>query len=142
MFEKLLSALGGNLLGGVKDVITAFKLPPEQQIQFEQAMAKLEAETQQTIAKLEAEDRASARNREVQLHDPTNRQLAFLALGGFFSVLALQFWFAWSRHLIEEGVQRTLDISTGVLFAWVLAVKDYYFGSSKGSDDKTKLLLR
>lgn len=141
MFDKLVQIMGGNLLGGVKDLIQTFKLPPEQQIQFEATVAKLEADTKQALAKIDADDRASARAREIATKDRTPAYLAYISIGGFFSVLAIQFYFAWNNHLINEGVQRTLDISTGVLFAMVLAVKDYFFGSSKGSDDKTKLLM-
>jgi hypothetical protein len=35
---------------------------------------------------------------------------------------------------------RTLDISTGVLFAFVMASKDYFLGSSVGSKRKTEII--
>ena len=139
-WDKLLTMLGGNLFTGVTDLVKAFKLPPEQQIQFEQAMAQMQANLQTTMAKIDAEDRNSARQREMAVKDRVPAHLAYLSVGGFFMVLVIQFYFAWTVHPIADGVQRTLDISTGVLFAMVLAVKDYYFGSSKSSDDKTKLL--
>lgn len=84
-------------------------------------------------------DRASARQREVALQDPTTRRLAYMALAGFFAVLVGQFYIALNGIAIQTEVQRTLDITLGVLFAWVLAVKDYYLGSSKGSADKNIL---
>ena len=140
MWDKLISVLGGNVFTGVTDLVKAFKLPPEQQIQFEQAMAQMQVTLQTTLAKIDAEDRNSARQREMVVKDRVPAHLAYLSVGGFFAVLMAQFYFAWTVHPIAEGVQRTLDISTGVLFAMVLAVKDYYFGSSKSSDEKTKLL--
>jgi hypothetical protein len=54
----------------------------------------------------------------------------------------MQFYFAFNHIAIDTGVQRTLDISTGVLFAMVLAVKDYYFGTSHGSAKKDETLDR
>ena len=141
MWDKLLTMLGGNLFTGVTDLVKAFKLPPEQQIQFEQAMAQMQATLQTTLAKIDADDRNSARQREIAVKDKTPAYLAYISIGGFFGVLAVQFYFAWTLHPIDTAVQRTLDISTGVLFAMVLAVKDYYFGSSKSSDEKTKLLM-
>lgn len=141
MWDKIISALGGNLLSGVKDLVQTFKLPPEQQLQFEQKLAELESSTRLAVEKISAEDRNSARQREMAVKDKTPSYLAYLSVGGFFAVLSVQFYFAWTVHPIDTAVQRTLDISTGVLFAMVLAVKDYYFGSSKGSDDKTSMLL-
>ena len=38
MWDKLIGILGGNLFTGVTDLVKAFKLPPEQQIQFEQSL--------------------------------------------------------------------------------------------------------
>lgn len=140
MLDKLISIMGGNLVGGIKDLIQTFKLPPEQQIQFEQKMAELEASTKVAMEKTAAEDRDSARKREVATQDYTTRRLAYMSVIGFFGVLAAQFYFAFNHIIISTEIQRTLDITTGILFAMVLAVKDYYFGSSSSSAQKTDLL--
>ena len=141
MLDKLISIMGGNLVGGIKDLIQTFKLPPEQQIQFEQKMAELEANTRRDMEKIAAEDRDSARKREMALpNDHTTQRLAYMSVIGFFGVLAAQFYFAFEHKIINVEIQRTLDITTGILFAMVLAVKDYYFGSSSSSAQKTKLL--
>lgn len=141
MWEKIVGVLGGNLFTGVTDLVKAFKLPPEQQIAFETKMAEMQATLQTTLAKIDADDRNSARQREMTVKDRVPAHLAYMSVGGFFSVLAIQFYFAYAGIHIPDTMQRTLDITTGVLFAMVLAVKDYYLGSSKGSDDKTKLLF-
>ena len=141
MWDKVLSMLGGNLFAGVTDLVKAFKLPPEQQIQFEQRMAEMQATLQTTLAKIDAEDRNSARQREMTVKDRVPAHLAYSSYAGFFLVLAIQFYFAYATIHIPDAMQRTLDITTGVLFAMVLAVKDYYLGSSKGSDEKTKFIL-
>ena len=91
-----------------------------------------------------AQDRASARDREIRTGDKTTRNLAYITLFGFFLVLAGQFvigfHFSDPQVKFSEAAQRMLDITTGVLFAMVLAVKDYYFGSSAGSKSKTDLM--
>ena len=92
------------------------------------------------LEKIASADKDSARNREIQLQDPTTRRLAYIALFGFFIVLFIQFYLAIEGISISTEVQRTIDITTGVLFAWVLAVKDYYFGSSAGSAQKNFIL--
>lgn len=92
--------------------------------------------------KISQEDRKDARNREVQTQDPTTRRLAYAALLMFVAVLAAQFYTAFAGITINSEVQRTLDITLGILFAWVLAVKDYYFGSSSGSSKKTEALAK
>jgi len=97
--------------------------------------------------RLEAErvamqDRASAREREIKTGDWTPRILAYITLLGFFAVLAAQFQIALSSVAIPEAAMRTMDITTGVLFAMVLAVKDYYFGSSAGSKEKTDTMAQ
>lgn len=115
-----------DIIARIKEADTALK------VQLSQAGVRLE--------EIAGADRASARQREVQLQDPTTRILAYIALGGFFAVLGGQFYIAFHDITINTEVQRTLDITLGVLFAWVLAVKDYYFGSSAGSKEKTQLL--
>ena len=42
MWDKVMSILGGNLLGGVKDSVQTFKLPPEQQLAFDAKHATIE----------------------------------------------------------------------------------------------------
>ena len=89
--------------------------------------------------KLAVQDRGNARAREIATGDLTPRRLAYITLAGFFAVLASQLMFAWEGKEISEAIQRTLDITTGILFAMVLAIKDYFFGSSSGQDRSIEL---
>lgn len=112
---------------------------PDVLARIKEADASLKTQLSQAGVRLEeiaGADRASARDREVKLQDPTTRRLAYIALIGFFIVLGAQLYFAVESITINPELQRTLDITLGVLFAWVLAVKDYYFGSSVGSKEK------
>ena len=63
MWEKVVSILGGNVFDGVKDIIRTFKLPPEQQLQFDSKMAELQTQAELKLAELETADRNSARQR-------------------------------------------------------------------------------
>ena len=89
-----------------------------------------------------AQDRASARERQVRLGDRTPQVLAYLYTGAFFLVLASQLAFGIFDVRLNDKVLRTLDITTGVLFAFVTASKDYFLGSSAGSVRKTELMGR
>jgi len=135
MWDKLISVLGGNLFTGVTDLVKAFKLPPEQQIQFEQKMAEIEANAQQALERIAMEDRASARQREVQVKDRTSAYLAYGITLGFFGVLL---------YMLTQPVPPTghdaLLVMLGSLGAAWTAVVSYYYGSSAGSDRKSQLL--
>lgn len=91
-------------------------------------------------AQTAAQDRASARERQEKLGDRTPQNLAYIYTVGFFAVLAVQFTLVFTQRTIPEQVLRTLDISTGVLFAFVMASKDYFLGSSVGSKRKAELM--
>jgi hypothetical protein len=89
---------------------------------------------------LAVQDRASARERQAKLGDRTPQVLAYIYTAGFFAVLAMQFALVFLALRIPDQVLRTLDISTGVLFAFVMASKDYFLGSSAGSKRKTEII--
>lgn len=82
--------------------------------------------------RIHAGDRNSARNREIQTGDNTNKQLAFIVTAGFFGVLGV-ITFAD----MPENSKTIVNIMVGFLGAGFGSVMQYYFGSSKGSKDKT-----
>lgn len=137
----LAQAVGGGDAAAVEKAILSGN--PEAMLALknaEQAFIQRMRELDIDEEKLHASDRASARERETKTGDSTPRVLAYLTLAGFFIVLGAQFYLAFNGIVIPEGAQRTIDMTTGVLFAMVFAVKDYYFGSSAGSKAKTDLL--
>ncbi len=137
MWQQVFDMLGGNLLGGVKDLIQTFKLPPEQQLAFDQRMAELHTETQLKLADLEATDRDSARKRQMEVKDSTNTVLAYWYTAGYFAVLALVAFYG-----IPETQQRIFDVLLGVLSAAQMNIMTYYFGSSAGSAAKHAMIDR
>ena len=150
-----LAFLGDKLLGkphaSEAEVAAALRdLTPDQQLalrhletEFAEHMQSLGvdlARLDMQRAQISAADTASARERQVKLGDRTPQTLAYIYTAGFFLVLTLQFALVFMDRKIPEQVLRTLDISTGVLFAFVMASKDYFLGSSAGSKRKTEII--
>lgn len=140
---KIVSALGLDQGATPKQVEKAMANATPEQLTalkkedhaFDLQMKELDVD----LERIEVDDRKSARLREVQTGDKTQRNIAYISLLGFFGVLGVQLYLAFIGMEMNSGVQRTLDVTTGVLFAMVFAVKDYYFGSSSGSKEKTRL---
>lgn len=89
------------------------------------------------LERVAAEDRASARAREVAIHDWTPRALA-IAIFVFLIGLSIALFY---MHVPAEN-QQSISILLGMLGAGVTSVLGYYFGSSASSDTKTAILGR
>jgi hypothetical protein len=137
MWEKVVSILGGNVFDGVKDIIRTFKLPPEQQLEFDSKMAELQTTAELKLAELEAGDRNSARQREATVKDRTPAILAYSITAGFFGVLF--FMMNFEIPLAEKEVLFVMLGSLGTAWTGVIA---YYFGSSAGSAAKHSMIER
>ncbi len=102
----------------------------------DQAFAVRMKELDIDIERLTYDDRADARKRESIVKDNTNRTLAFLIVGAFIALVA-------STIL---GYAKVDSVLAGTLVGYLSAkceqVLAYYFGSSKGSVEKTNLLAR
>ena len=135
MWEKIVSILGGNVFEGVKDIVRTFKLPPEQQLQFDSKMAELQTNAELKLAELEVSDRNSARNREMGVKDRTPTILAYSITGGFFGVLLGMMFIE-----IPISAKDVLYVMVGSLGTAWTGVIAYYFGSSAGSGAKHALI--
>ena len=135
MWDKVLSMLGGNLFAGVTDLVKAFKLPPEQQIQFEQAMAQMQATLQVTLEKVAADDRNSARQREMVVKDSTPSYIAY----GILAIFAAANLFVFT-HELPKGNEMLISRVLGTIDMAVGLILGYYYGTSVGSMRKTELL--
>lgn len=144
MWQRLVDIFGGNILGSVKDIIQTFKLPPEQQIAFDQAMAKLETDFRSKVLDLDVQDRASARQREMAVKDKTVSNLAYTIIGTFSFVCLFMVVHPYVLPQFEMSATQTtmLGMVVGYLSAKAEQVASYYFGSSLGSDKKTELLSK
>jgi hypothetical protein len=85
--------------------------------------------------KLAYDDTANARNREIQVKDSTPRILAYGTTIGFFGALL-----GLNLMPIPAENRATIYSMVGSLgTVWIL-IMGYYFGSSRGSEDKSKAL--
>lgn len=92
------------------------------------------------VEQIHQADRASARQRQIALKDKAPVILASVIMGMFTTVLILQFMIVFQQLIIEPASLRGLDISFGILGGAVIAVVQYYFGSSSSSARKTELM--
>ncbi len=85
--------------------------------------------------RIHASDRSNARARQVDLNDWMPSALGALIILGFFIVLSVMI----SRRL-PDGAETEFSIMLGALATMTAAVVNYYFGSSVGSKEKTRLM--
>jgi hypothetical protein len=87
-------------------------------------------------AELQFKDVDSARTREAQVQDRTNRNLAYTIVGAFIALVAATLM----------GVTRVDSVLAGTLVGYLSAkceqVLAYYFGSTRGSERKSELLAQ
>lgn len=128
---------GNRTVDEVKEKLNG--LTPEQQLQ----LAQYEIEFQKLSLQEQYQDNAdtaNARGREVSMaqagkRDWTTSILAYLFITIFFYMI----WF-FCHNTIPEKNETIITMLIGQLSGIAGTVAAYYFGSSKGSADKSKLL--
>jgi hypothetical protein len=154
---SIATALGGPLAGvAVRSICGAFGLPedtpasavsaavvgatPDQLLALKQADNAFAAQMKQLdvdFAKLSQADVASARQREVAVHDSTPAVLAYALTLGFFGLLCLMIF-----HGLPSENAGALNILLGALgTGWIQSIA-YYFGSTYGSKTKDAMLYQ
>ncbi len=88
-------------------------------------------------ARIHAGDRDSARRRQEAMNDWAPSVLGVLIIFGFFVVLA-----AMLTQRLPEGAETEFSIMLGALATMTAAVVNYFFGSSVGSREKTRLMTK
>jgi hypothetical protein len=119
-----------------KDPDAMLKLKQAEQ-EFQLQMQKLGFENVQKLEEMASADRASARAREMSVRDKTPAVLAYAVTAGFFSLLWLL-----AFHSVPVQSERILDVMVGSLGTAWIGVVTYYFGSSAGSAEKTRLMAQ
>lgn len=123
----------------VEAALTSGQLNGEQLLQLKQAELALQQHEKDLgfkFAELEIRDRDSARQREMAVKDNTNKVLAYTIVGSFVALVAGTM-LGWAK--VDSALAGTL---VGYLSAKAEQVLAYYFGSTKGSAEKTALLAR
>lgn len=136
----------GNALGmdaptvdKVEDIFTKGQLTGDQIIAMKQADQALVVKLKELdidLAKIDVADRDSARRREVDTKDNTNKILAYIVTLSFIFVLT---GVLFGGMRVESALAGSL---IGYLSAKAEQCMSYYFGSSRGSADKTALLAK
>ncbi len=141
------AAFGINTVGTMEDkksaIIAAITgATPEQLLAVKKAdqeyaikMAELGFKNVADLEALAASDRDSARKREIEVKDNTPKILAYTLTLGFFMVLGFMLFAS-----VPDGSRDLLNILLGMLATSFSGVIAYYFGSSNGSSEKTRLL--
>lgn len=152
---KLAEALGGPLAGAamaqISRIIFGHENVDEHEISDfiesampEQLLALKVADHEFAIAvqraaldekRVDADDRANARARQTAMDDWTPSALGALIILGFFIVLG----FMVARKF-PVGAETEFSIMLGALATMTAAVVNYFFGSSAGSKEKTRLM--
>lgn len=122
------AAIGQALKTLSADQIVALK---RAELEFEAGLAANTVEE----ARVAAADRANARARQQSLRDHTPTALGALIIAGFFVVLGVMV-----AHRLPAGAETEFSIMLGALATMTAAVVNYFFGSSAGSKEKTRLM--
>jgi hypothetical protein len=152
---QLASALGGPLAGAAvaalskaifgeegasEEAIDAAlqNAAPEQIVALKRAEAEFQIALRNAAveeARIDAGDRASARARQQAMSDWTPSVIGACIILGFFIVLA-----AMVAGRLPSGAETEFSIMLGALATMIAAVVNYFFGSSAGSKEKTRLM--
>lgn len=117
--------------GATPDQILALQ-KAEQDFQIQ--MAQMGFENLQQLEQIAQADRADARAREISVKDWTPRILGYGVVSAFIGVVI---YVLSGKASVETVLAGTL---IGYMSAKAELVLTYYFGSSAGSDEKTKIL--
>ncbi len=122
------SSLGEAFVNATPDQWLAIK-------KAEQEFALALREAKIAEQRIHASDRANARARQIHLNDWVPSAIGALIILGFFIVLSVMV----SRRL-PDGAETEFSIMLGALATMTAAVVNFYFGSSVGSKEKTRLM--
>lgn len=121
--------------------LSALQADPAKALEFQQAL--LAAETE--IRKAEFADVANARHMQevaLQQDDIFSKRFVYYFAAGW-SVFAMIYFAAVTFYPLSSAGQRVADTILGVLISSVLgSVMAYFYGSTKGSAEKTRLLAQ
>lgn len=129
-------------VGSIQEALGRLTLSPEIQAQLQEAENQYKTQMQamgyqheEELAALAEKDKESARNLQVATRSITMPILAYVAV----IVLAFCIYMTGFRNLPASG-HDAIMILLGLVVSIVKDVYGYFFGSSAGSDEKTKLL--
>jgi hypothetical protein len=152
--DKIFSGGAGSVIDSVGKVLDNLITTKEEKLQHELEIQKAEMQFQLDMKKLSIEERqlvyqdiASARNMATAVQtSPTATKLAkntspYLAIGTTILTFALFFVLIFYHNYLESnGSKDIVMYILGVLSAIVTQIFSFYFGSSQGSADKSRII--
>ncbi len=137
--QHISKALFGNEDAGEEAIdIAIAHASPEQLLALKVAdfeFQKILSDTALEQSRIAASDRANARQHQQITKDRTQSIIGALVIIGFFVVLGVMV-----AKKLPEGAETEFSIMLGALATMTAAVVNYFFGSSAGSKEKTKLM--
>jgi len=125
------------LTGATPDQLAAVRKADED---FQARMAELGFKDAETLASLTVQDRESARQMQVSTRSMTQPALAWLVIAASLALMGAIVLGA--VHMGDPVTANMIGNITGYLFSESKAVLQFYFGSSSGSEEKTRLLAK
>lgn len=130
--------IDGKTVEAVSEVLNSGKLSPEQisglklaEIDFQKFLESNKID----LARLDTENTNSARQMQMAVKSNTPDILAVIIVGGFFAILI-----AMMLGVLKVSDQQSLLILLGALSAGFGSVLNFFFGSSRSSQNKDVLL--
>lgn len=130
---------GGKLLEGAKGIIDEVITNKEEKAEITRKLEQMFLDHEKEIIKAENDDKASARNREIEVvkagsRNLTQNILAYIAVGSFFAITG----YIISKGLGNMNTEESFIIGnlTGMAGAIAKDIYGYYFGSSKTEHDR------
>jgi len=136
-------ALTGNISGAISETIEL--LTGKDDLESKALLSELELKRKEfelETYKLEVQDRDSARNREVEFKKAGGQDVMMLVSGGVAMVAFLTIIFTILFVELPEKNENLVHQVIGITEGVAISVFTYYFGSSKGSNDKHKELMK
>lgn len=130
--DKTEGAIKQALSGATPEQMLALKKADQE---FSLRMKELGFANLKDMEQIAVNDRDSARKREMTVKDNTPKILAYAMTIGFFSILTFMLFKA-----VPLESRDLLNIMLGMLGTSFVSVISYYFGSTAGSSEKTKML--
>ncbi len=122
------------IFDGVESLISEFHLSPQEAQQFKLRLMEMKLQTYQT----QVGDVQSARQMQMANRSVWPGTLTLLIIGGYFGLLVLMIWHGIPSTKDPGG--EVLLTLIGVLAAAVPMVLGYWFGTTRGGQDKDQII--
>lgn len=143
LLDKLTDFVGGGLFKEAKELIQSYwppELSPEKRAELEQKLLELESQKEIRLAELaqdefktEADDKKNARSEhKVSLMPP----ILSVMLTIFIAAITYMLFYV----PLPEGSKEVLFMLLGIVVKEWGGSMQYYFGTTRGSEEKTRLL--